>query len=407
MGAGPTVTGVRRTGNGLMLTAMSHRIRVIVLAFPILGALLATPSSDAAAPLTPISCGMPAITTSITAANSIFGCVGTALTINGFGITINLNGHTIDGDSAGADSGILVLGSRTEVKIKNGTIKEFEDGITYSGAANDGEVSGLTLAANTRYGLLLNAARTTVKGNEILDNANAGVYMDNNNQIASNLISRNGDGIFMENFPNGALVTNNRILANIDDGVAFGLNGNTVLVTRNRIAGNGGDGVDIGNAAGVVVSGNVIQGNGQDGIEITTGSTNTISKNAVIGNNLAGVFVHDPTGPGPDGNLNRLIGNTFRDNRFEGIRTEPGTDGTVIEKNKVTKNGDDGMWIRGNNPTVSKNRVWSNGFRVPDGINFGIRTDDATPNGEKNKVFDNDVAVPAVQCSPNPPGFCV
>src|SRR5687768_18405690 len=86
-----------------------------------------------------VTCGQ-VITTSITVDNDLTNCPGKGLVVGADNITIDLNGHTIDGDAppgAPADparDGIDVRG-HDGVTVRDGDITDFTDGVQLGSTA--------------------------------------------------------------------------------------------------------------------------------------------------------------------------------------------------------------------------------------------------------------------------------
>ena len=72
-----------------------------------------------------VSCGQ-LITQSVLVQNDLLDCLGDGLVVGASNITIDLNGHTLDGTGLGA--GVLNNGF-DNVTITNGTIQEFDFGV--------------------------------------------------------------------------------------------------------------------------------------------------------------------------------------------------------------------------------------------------------------------------------------
>ena len=88
-------------------------------------------------PLVSVTCGQT-LTHSIRLANDLTNCAGDGLIVGADGVTVDLNGHAIDGDgtpgATGPDVGILDTG-RNGVTIKGGTVREFDRGVVSTARA--------------------------------------------------------------------------------------------------------------------------------------------------------------------------------------------------------------------------------------------------------------------------------
>ena len=99
--------------------------------------------------------------------NDLIDCLGHGLIVGAHGITIDLNGHSIDG--TGLDAGILNNGYDS-VTITNGAIHEFDYGILLNPGTSLNVVTAMRLELNQEAGIALSDADQTGKGNIIRDN---------------------------------------------------------------------------------------------------------------------------------------------------------------------------------------------------------------------------------------------
>ena len=108
----------------------------------------------------PVACG-DTITASVKLDHDLTDCPSNGIVIGADGITLDLNGHTIDGDDAlqdcepGADCdlGVLNIGHRA-VKIKGGAIGEFGVGLVVAAGSDDNRLRDLAVTANEFAGVV-------------------------------------------------------------------------------------------------------------------------------------------------------------------------------------------------------------------------------------------------------------
>src|SRR5216117_2676623 len=81
-----------------------------------------------------VSCGAT-ITTDTKLDSDLTNCPGDGVVIGADNITLNLDGHTIDGTVGG--TGIDDSAGRDGVTIENGSVKGFSQGIVLIGASDD------------------------------------------------------------------------------------------------------------------------------------------------------------------------------------------------------------------------------------------------------------------------------
>jgi parallel beta-helix repeat protein len=376
------MTSRRRTN----VTASSARHLVSVLAIGVLLALASAAHARAAS----VTCGQT-ITHDTTLTADLTNCPGDGLVIGANDITLNLNGHTIDGtvtqlpacDEPPFGSDGIRLGGHDGLTIENGTVQQFFHGIEGGGEGEgvadsdlhalivrDNRFSGISLGSNQ---LLNNHNR--IVGNELYGNGcGAGIFLNSadGNHVARNYSHDNQGGIGICCSPNN-VVEDNVVAHNSDTGIAiyFGNHSHNV-VRHNTASANGNTGIFVGFAEGsqdnVIVdnhsygnavaaigledaSGNRIAGNHLDhsgfGV-LVSGDANTIARNQAT--DIAGCpDPADPCGVGiaiAEGNGNVVQGNSVARALVDGIAVvafDPGstTTGTVVRANLVRAAGRD------------------------------------------------------------------
>lgn len=220
--------------------------------------------------LSSASCGAK-ITGNLTLTNDLSKCAGDGLVVGADNITIDLNGHTLDGTGNAASAGVRVAGF-SGVIVKGGVIREFGRGIWLVGAENN-QILGNTVRKSTDEGIF---------ANESSDNA----------VIAHNTISGSGvgsesiwaDGIDARG--DGVKIRGNTVGTSRDDGIDA--NGNDVRVRNNTVDGNGADGIDV-DGHDSLIENNLATDNGDDGIGVganalqVTVKDNTANQNYDLG----------------------------------------------------------------------------------------------------------------------------
>lgn len=244
--------------------------------------------SPVATPVTILACGA-AITSDVTLGNDL-SCDGTALTVSGDGIRIDLNGHMLTG--VGVGNGIMVTSSH-DVTIFGGTVQGFVSGIFAGGS------SGLVIRDN----------ELTLNREAVLLQATTGSV------IMHNVAASNQSRAFMIR-PNlaGASSTDNLIFDNLVTGTPTGVYlihqpGN--IVRRNTISGASVAAIDLAAGAGSV-------------------SDNVIEANLLIG---GGVGIRFGSGWGG----NRFVGNRIGANT---CGTQGSTSGNTLNGNVFWENAD-------------------------------------------------------------------
>jgi parallel beta-helix repeat protein len=315
-----------------------------VLAFGILLAL-----APASAFATHVSCG-ETITTDTTLDSDLIDCPGNGIEIGADNITLDLNGHTIDGTGLGDGvANVAYIGAT----IQGGTIEGFGVGVrlgTCSPAtgcplgdilpsADGNTVRKLTISGNEVAIVLQKTAHNVIRNNEIVDNT-FGIFVGGDRFVftADTLIEKNlisttvGAAITTDRTQDQTYVIDNRIsipagAAGIDAG--FG----SIRIERNWIS--GGDwGMVLGRGGGPVIKNDVWSAR-FDGINVDLWGSSEFVENVATMNGDDGIEIGE--GGAIPGYSVVLTRNTANDNGDFGIEAVPGvTDGGG---NKASDNG--------------------------------------------------------------------
>jgi hypothetical protein len=149
-----------------------HRRIGLFLSGLLVSAALVVPVSSVQADQ--VHCGQ-VITTSTTLGNSLSACPGDGLVIGAGGITVDLNGHSIDGVGLGV--GIRNDG-HDDVTVRNGRVTQFDYGVILNPGTLRNTVSGITFAETEWSGIQLNAATgNQVRGNSVSAFSDSGVHL--------------------------------------------------------------------------------------------------------------------------------------------------------------------------------------------------------------------------------------
>jgi parallel beta-helix repeat protein len=271
--------------------------------------LAAVPSTIAAAARPAIGCG-DTITQDTRLTANLVNCPGTGLVIGADSITLDLNGHTVDGDGTGDDDvGIDVSGHRA-VTITHGTVQEFTEGVLVSGG------SGVALRGLTSS-----------------DEAHGGITVERSSAvtIADNVVRGAGAGIIVGS-SDAVLVSSNRVSASTFGGIAL-FGSRHVRISDNTVTGSPADaavGLFDGSSDNEV-SANRLSRSGA-GIALNNDAARNLIAANTIGHNDSGVIVDVGT------HDNRVLGNAVEDSSFEGIAVV-GSDRNLVAGNTVARNG--------------------------------------------------------------------
>lgn len=281
--------------------------------------LFITATTNADFYVIPVPQGVGARITNLphTITSSGYYYLGDNLTSTGNGITVEADNVTTDlcgfsligpGSSSGGNYGIY-LSARSNIEIRNGTVREFgSHGIYGSGAA----------CRNNR-----------VLGVTIRDSGGTGMYLDGRgHQVTScNAYQNGGTGIHTSYY---SRIHGCSAIQNGNYGISS-LKGCTV--SGNTAAFNATNG--IGASDGNEISGNTANNNSQNGIS-AVGRGNTISNNAAQDNEDLGLYAAIG---------NTVIGNAAYSNGSSGILVGAGC---TVKNNTSSFNQGDGIDLAGN-----------------------------------------------------------
>ena len=422
-----------------------------------------------------VQCG-DVITQDTTLDSDLVDCPEDGIVIGADGITLDLGGHTVDGDGVptehplGCEAGIANgpwsycprpgEAGHDDVTIRNGTVREFYYGVHIWGTDRN-LVRGLTASGNAGGIALVESHNAVIERNDLSGNpdyAGTGIFLSeaSNNRVERNDLSRNAYGIhaydgivgntfekniFFENSAAGMhlhsarnnVVANNWAIDNGGQGIELSDGASDNLVRGNRTSGNGSAGILIwdgvhrnrvernrvfDNAPGVVdstsggivvwgdawVTHNVVYRNGRGivvcclsgvvvernrvfgnelGIAIEHSDDNLVARNLVVGNSTGGIALTSHEHVSSDGNV--IERNDVNRNGGDGIlvaERQSGSAGSLISDNITNRNADDGIDIDEPLTTVLRNTAARNG-------DLGIEAVAGTTDGGGNRAFRN------------------
>ena len=190
-------------------------------------------------PLPPLtaSCGQVVVTSGLLL-NDVTNCPGDGLVIGAHGITLDLNGHTVDGIGLG-------VGIRNDgfdgVIISYGTVQEFDVGVQLNSGTAFNTLTALTLRLNQVVGI------------ELLD-ADDG---SNGNSLIANAVTGNSGGIRLGNGTTGTTIAQNALTDNANFALSL-LSSDHNTIEGNLISGSSDTAVLFETASYNVVRGNNI-----------------------------------------------------------------------------------------------------------------------------------------------------
>ena len=322
-----------------------------------------------------VSCG-DRITADTTLDTDLVNCPNHGIVIAADGITLDLNGHLVDGDGTPAadcdqrkepcDFGVFNDG-HDGVTVMHGSVREFAAGVlfgTASGRARDNRVLGVSATRNQFAGLgIFSQVGGLVRNSSgvgSLDGDGVGLALADSHhvRIVNNSFRHNPhNGINTGERSRRNLIRGNVFSRNADEGILME-GGARFRVTRNRLVRNGG-GITLGPSNRTVVAQNSIVG-GSDGIRVEKGHDNLVAANLVVGTRHVGITlgIHDPFIGGAN---NVVRGNVVRRSRVDGIVVVQKDRHSVLIGNLVTRSADDGFDVDSPTTTLTRNEARRNG----------------------------------------------
>jgi parallel beta-helix repeat protein len=342
-----------------------------------LAAVVVGGSAQARAAVTAVSCG-DTLKASVRLGNDLVNCPNSGLVVGASNITVDLNGHTINGRNEA--SGIDVQ-KHANVTIENGAITDF-----YYAGVNVSDSRGVVLrkltvskiGAGCKQGdvcagiFLMQAARTKISDSSVSNDVQAfqvngiDVYSSPGTLVQRSRFDRNaGHGIAVFQSPNSRFVGNglerNRLI-----GLHVNSGSDSTLVTGNRARGNRTAGIAVGASSNLRVFDNTVSSNGEVGLLLFDLRGSVARGNRASGNPNGIVLYGGQAGVagfgGKHGAMhNQLVGNTTTKNTRAGIlvRGDGGKDvaeDNLLSANVASSNGRDGGIVIEGSATGNKLR---------------------------------------------------
>jgi parallel beta-helix repeat protein len=358
--------------------------------------LLLTARAEAKRPVS-VECG-EIITVDTKLANDLTDCPEHGLVIGADDVTLDLNGHTIDGDGISElcgpffceeHNGVDVSGHHDGVTIRGGQVTDFEVGVLIEGGGHH-TVRHLSATGNGHGILVAEASDSRVEGNSA--NANqAGIFVagSHNIRIHGNSVSDTTDGAGIPiRGSDHVQITGNSASGNRFEAILLFDHSSDNTIERNSLSDNG-DGIVLaegsdrnfvkdnsasGSGAGVVifdsnenlVRRNSLRDNIVFGIVVEGSDENRLERNSIFGNGqgpeaLGGIYlVANFFDPEDTSDRNVLLRNELSGNAPDGVLVDAGQAGTQIERNQANENADDGIDVDSAATTLTGNTANSN-----------------------------------------------
>jgi parallel beta-helix repeat protein len=246
-----------------------------------------------------VVCGQT-VTHDVSLSHDLLNCPGDGLEVGANHITIDLDGHVIDGVNAAGSVGINDNG-HSDVMVKNGSVRDFFD---YGVALQSAPHSSAQNLAVTRIGaggvagdasagiLVQNSPWSTVTANTVSNDVSAyqsdgvDVLSSAHAVVTDNTLARNAwDGMFVLGSPDST-IDDNQLNSNVNNGVEINSGSDGVVLMGNHAHKNVGDGIVAGAISQARITGNTLTGNGDTGLFLFDLLNSVVSGNCLTGNGI-------------------------------------------------------------------------------------------------------------------------
>lgn len=412
----------------------SMHAKAAIAGLTLVAALAGAGSAAAESPPSTVKCG-DTLTRSVKLTADLTDCPGDGLVIGAADITVDLNGHTIDGtvtqtpecDVQPSGGFGIADGGYDGVTIKDGTIQQFGGGFhagTDTEGMADSSLRELTVRDNRFGGIELGSGQRLDNGNRIVGNrvygngCGAGIGLTNadSNLIAGNRVHDNDGGVVIC-CSDRNVVRDNVVARNADTGITVCCGSSETVVEHNEVLDNANNGILVlFGATATSVRENHAARNGND-LVVFEASGNTVARNLatdalgcacfgpsgfgigisgraddnVVADNVVsrtkqdgiGIAAFDPTDPAsPVPNRTEVRGNVVRRASGDGVRVGVGADGTMLERNHISGAGDDGIEVDSAAAVLTRNAAFFN-------HDLGIEAVAGVTDGGGNRAHGN------------------
>ena len=353
-------------------------------------------------------CGQ-VLTGNITLTNDLVACAGDGLVIGAGGITVDLNGHLVQGTGLGV--GVRNPGHHG-VTIRGGTIRNFDHGVLLQAGSQGNTVAGISFDQTELSAVQLGDA----DGNQVRDShvsgfSGAAFHLaggSSSNFVGRNTVAAgNGEAIVVEGGSDHNRLEGNALSGSSDVGIRVEVSSHTSVI-GNRVDGGSDAAIAMTGAPSSVVQSNTVQGVGDAAILLTDSTANVVRFNTLGRSADAGVVLSGVTD-------SLIKANTMSHSGDAAISLRLGSSNVRIIDNQASHSSDAGVFladgvgnvVRGNvllnNTTgieVSGGRLntiefnaasasLGSGIEVGDSLNATVFGNTADNNGTGGLVLDD------------------
>jgi hypothetical protein len=222
---------------------MNTRVKALVVLSATAAVGLLSAGSGSGSSSAPITACWQTVTTNAVLTQDL-SCPGDGVVVGASGITIDLHGFRLTGTRGTGHYGINDLGGYDGVTVKNGVIRNFDEGIAGFSGADSLHLSNLIVSGNGLYGIIVSSGdQASVSSVTASGNAGYGVYVVGDHvSVKSSTVSGNGDnGLFVAG--DSASIAGTTASANVNDGLL--VTGSAASVSASTATGNGFDGIAV------------------------------------------------------------------------------------------------------------------------------------------------------------------
>jgi parallel beta-helix repeat protein len=321
-----------------------------------------------------VRCG-DTITADTRLESDLTDCPNNGIVIGADHVTLDLNGHLIDGDGRPfsacpkkrfCDFGVVDVG-HTGVTVMHGSVREFDVGAVV-GNTRHSRVVGISSSGNRFGALSLFDSEDSLVQDSSGDGSTArhggGIFLSSSHRIRilHDSFRRNRESGIHVTGSTHNLIEGNRLSDNKQFGIVLG-HAERNRVRANRIVRDGLIGINVAPGNRNVIARNFVshlrRTRGRErsvAIEVDGGNRNLIARNSVL----------DTPGSAIVLGYDVIRGNVVRANRIrragaDGVQIEETARRTRVTDNLVIASGGDGFDIKNPTTTLAENRAWWNG----------------------------------------------
>jgi parallel beta-helix repeat protein len=333
----------------------------VVVTFTVI-AIVASGGAEAGDPQ--LNCG-DTITADTTLDSDLVDCPNNGIVIGADGITLDLNGHRIDGDGAEfADCpknqfcDVGVLSDRHDgVTVRDGSTREFGFGVFVAGARHS-QVRGISATKNDVFGAVVaKSTRSEIRNGSFSHNVapegdGIGLFGSDHIKVAGNSIKGNpGPGIHID--ATDSVIKNNRLGKN---GPSMLIEGDDNEVRLNRVV--RGAGILVGPGDDNAIVANRVS-RADDALAVENGSGNLVARNVVIDARGYGIRLGIGN-PSLGGGHNIVRRNLVKRSADDGFRVFAKDGHSLLRRNVAIRAEGDGFAIRNPTTKLAANRALRN-----------------------------------------------